>query len=221
MFGTVSERIAFGRVQFLGSADVTGAWTIEPSRCASELSNTSGPVLLMGAAFSFVALLDYLAETRRPLRLPPGSRVLETGGYKGRTRVVPKEQLHALITRWLGIPRSSIVSEYGMCELSSQAYSSGAAGATPHDCFLFPAWARAQVISPETGLEVAEGETGLLRIADLANVYSVLAVQTADLAIRRGCGFELVGRAQEVEPRGCSLMVEALGASAPGLASVP
>ena len=61
-------------------------------------------------------------------------------------------------------------------------------------------------MSPETGREVGDGETGLLRVFDLANVYSVLAVQTEDLAIRRGGGFELIGRAELAEPRGCSLM---------------
>jgi hypothetical protein len=72
--------------------------------------------------------------------------------------------------------------------------------------FFFPPWARAQIISPETGCEVAEGGTGLIRIFDLANVYSVMAIQTEDLGIRRGVGFELIGRANHAEPRGCSLM---------------
>ena len=72
--------------------------------------------------------------------------------------------------------------------------------------FHFPAWARAQIVSPETGREVTDGETGLIRILDLANVFSVAAIQTEDLGIRRGNGFELVGRVQLAEPRGCSLM---------------
>jgi hypothetical protein len=53
---------------------------------------------------------------------------------------------------------------------------------------------------------VEDGETGLVRVFDLANVYSVMAVQTEDLAVRRGDGFELIGRAQFAESRGCSLM---------------
>jgi hypothetical protein len=91
-----------------------------------------------------------------------------------------------------------------MSELSSQAYDRVAGG--DGGVFHFPPWARAVVISPETGQEVSEGETGLLRIFDLANVRSVLAVQTGDLAIRRGEGFELLGRAAAVEPRGCSML---------------
>jgi hypothetical protein len=62
------------------------------------------------------------------------------------------------------------------------------------------------VISPETGREVTDGETGLLQVFDLANVFSVQAIQTEDLAARRGVGFELIGRATAAEPRGCSLM---------------
>ena len=72
--------------------------------------------------------------------------------------------------------------------------------------FRFPPWARAQIISPETGREVAPGETGLIRVFDLANVFSVMGIQTEDVGIRRGAGFELIGRAARAEPRGCSLM---------------
>ena len=66
-----------------------------------------------------------------------------------------------------------------------------------------------KIISPETGREVADGETGLLRVYDLANVRSVMAIQTEDLAVRRGDGFELIGRAALAEPRGCSLLLRA------------
>jgi hypothetical protein len=90
-----------------------------------------------------------------------------------------------------------------MSELSSQAYVSSLSLSRP---FRFPPWARAQIISPETGQEVAHGETGLLRIFDLANAWSVMAVQTKDLAVRRCDGFEPIGRAIAAEPRGCSLM---------------
>jgi hypothetical protein len=72
--------------------------------------------------------------------------------------------------------------------------------------FRFPPWAQVQIISPETGREVADGETGLIRVFDLANIFSVLAIQTEDLGIRRDEHFELIGRAVLAEPRGCSLM---------------
>ena len=157
-------------------------------------------------------------------RLPPGSRVMETGGYKGRSRsLAAKRNCMRSISQQLGIPPTHIVCEYGMSELSSQAYdlevsslefgvsgrcdTSKARNPKPETRnFHFPPWARAQVVSPETGAEVAEGETGLLRVFDLANVYSVMAIQTEDLTVRRGDGFELIGRNVSAEPRGCSLM---------------
>jgi hypothetical protein len=72
--------------------------------------------------------------------------------------------------------------------------------------FQFPPWAKVQIISPETGREVAEGEAGLVKILDLANVWSAMSIQTEDLGVRHGNGFELLGRAAMAEPRGCSLM---------------
>ena len=93
-----------------------------------------------------------------------------------------------------------------MSELSSQAYDGVVEAGNRERVFRFPPWARAQIISPETGHEVAEGETGLIRVIDLANLHSVLAVQTDDLGVRRGEGFVLQGRAAPAEPRGCSLM---------------
>jgi hypothetical protein len=93
-----------------------------------------------------------------------------------------------------------------MSELSSQAYDAVAGEACSQRVFRFPPWARVRIISPETGLEVGEGGTGLIRVFDLANMRSVMAVQTEDLGVRRGNGFELLGRAPMAEARGCSLM---------------
>ena len=249
---------------FWGTIGVGDCWTLDFAAVVDALSShASSPVpralFLLGTAFSFVHLLDFLEEQNLSFRLPPGSRVMETGGYKNRSRSMPKAELHALITERLGIPQSHIVREYGMSELSSQAYD-GAIQANdlnlPHpgplpkergNCrqsvgefigfgnskertllfplpegegqgegkrvakthyFHFPPWARVQIISPETGREVADGETGLIRVFDLANVFSVMAIQTEDLGVRHDDGFELLGRAQFAEPRGCSLMMD-------------
>jgi hypothetical protein len=164
---------------------------------------------LLGTAFSFVHLLDYLVENNLRFELPKNSRIMETGGYKNRSRTMPKTELHALITERLDVARENIICEYGMSELSSQAYDSEIhhpSSIIHHRVFHFPPWARVQIISPETGREVADGETGLIHVFDLANVFSVAAIQTEDLGIRCGDGFELIGRAQLAEPRGCSLM---------------
>ena len=186
------------------SSDLGSAWELDfPTALAAlhTAERRAAPVVLLGTAFMFVHLLDELERRALRLSLPSGTRVMETGGYKGRTRELPKAELHALITARLGVPARDILCEYGMSELSSQAYSL----ATDQSVFQFPPWCRALVISPETGREVADGETGLLRLFDLANVRSVLALQTEDLATRRGDGFELLGRAAQAEARGCSL----------------
>jgi hypothetical protein len=223
MFETIRSRAGeSAEHSFFGTVAADGSWTLDFDAAVAALNAslvTRHPSLLLGTAFSFVHLLDYLAEKELSFRLPPGSRVMETGGYKGRSRALPKAELHALITERLSIPPENIICEYGMSELSSQAYdvtgdrwqvtrnakeSCHVSHVTRH--FSFPPWARVQIISPETGREVAEGETGLIRVFDLANVFSVLAVQTEDLGVRRDDGFELIGRAALAEPRGCSLM---------------
>jgi hypothetical protein len=204
MFEIVRQKLNARENCFLGTVLGDGSWSLNFTAALDAL-NTRTPRLILGTAFSFVHLLDFLAEKNLHLQLPPGSRVMETGGYKNRSRALPKAELHTLISECLGIPRERIICEYGMSELSSQAYQTHHSSHATHH-FHFPPWSRAQVISPETGKPVADGETGLLRIFDLANAFSVMAVQTEDLAIRRGDGFELLGRAETAEPRGCSLM---------------
>ena len=222
MFETVWQKSdGMSHSPYVGSVQKDGAWTLDFDRLMEALGKGAGdddsgsqaanlgPCFLLGTAFSFVHLLDYLAERDLQLQLPAGSRVMETGGYKNRSRTMPKVELHTLITQRLGVTRENIICEYGMSELSSQAYDTerhSQSSILHPRVFRFPPWARVQIVSPETGLEVADGETGLIRIFDLANVFSVAAIQTEDLGIRRGDGFELAGRAQLAEPRGCSLM---------------
>ncbi|HTI72174.1 MAG TPA: acyl-protein synthetase, partial [Candidatus Limnocylindria bacterium] len=105
----------------------------------------------------------------------------------------------------LGIVAQNVVSEYGMSELSSQAYETRDAAGTPSG-YQFPPWVRIRLVSPESGREVPDGQPGLLQILDLANVWSVAAVQTGDLAIKSEGSFKLLGRAPKSEVRGCSLM---------------
>jgi hypothetical protein len=203
MFTAVRRHFGAPDSAFTGCADAGGAWSLdlEPTLAAvREAVGENRPLGLLGTAFSFVHLLDHLQSAGKRFALPKGSRVMETGGYKGRARTVTKAQLRQMLARFLGVQPAHVLAEYGMSELSSQAYD-GADGV-----FHFPPWARVCVISPETGAESSEGETGLLRVFDLANIGSVMAVQTEDLAVRRGDGFELLGRAASAEPRGCSLL---------------
>ncbi len=212
MFETIRRSFPWRFAEFTAGVDDGGTWILDTAASLQALTQALDaglPVLLLGTAFSFLDLLDHLKAQNFRVELPPGSRVLETGGYKGRTRIIPKHELQALIARWLGVPESHIVCEYGMSELSSQAYDRNVGNAEREtrnaSVFLFPPWARARIISPETGEPVADGETGLIQVFDLANVRSVMAVQTEDLAVRRSEGFELLGRAQSAELRGCSL----------------
>jgi hypothetical protein len=214
MFASILRQFGSPDSSFTGLIQADAAWHVDLAQSLTALRDaiTSGdPLVVMGTAFNFVQLADHLEEAGLRFALPAGSRVLETGGYKGRTRSLSKVNLYSLIARTLGVLPWRIVSEYGMSELSSQAYDSkiefSNSNPSAHErTFRFPPWARAQIVSPETGREVADGETGLIRIFDLANLCSVLAVQTEDLGIRRGDGFELLGRVALAEARGCSLM---------------
>ncbi|HEY0257359.1 MAG TPA: acyl-protein synthetase, partial [Candidatus Methylacidiphilales bacterium] len=141
------------------------------------------------------------------LRLPRGSWLLETGGFKGRSREISKVELYAHLSRLFSVPDKSIWNEYGMSELSSQAYARGTSSL--HEV---PPWARVLVCDPATNREVHLGERGLVRWIDLANIDSVMALQTLDLAERTPHGFRLIGRLPRTEPRGCSLGAEDLAA---------
>lgn len=208
MFRTIRTRGFAGAGAFLGRVRA-GGWELCADAVWETLSSAcreGQPVVLMGTAFSFVQLLDAWTSRGSRVVLPPGSRILETGGYKGRTRSLPKPELYAALCRTLGLGEEWILSEYGMSELSSQAYDRRAGQGSPGRVFRFPPWVRAEVVAPETGSLAAPGELGLLRVMDLASVYSVAAVQTEDLVVAGGSGFVLVGRAAGAEWRGCSLM---------------
>lgn len=208
MFQSVSSAFGAGDASYFSKVALDGSWDLDFKgilNAASSAVSRELPIVLCGTAFSLVHLCDYLTGKKLTLDLPKNSRVFETGGYKGRSRSIPKSNLHKLVAQTMNVPESHIISEYGMSELSSQAYDRHA-GNSDQRLFRFPPWARATVLSPETGKPAAEGETGLIRVLDLANVGSVMAIQTEDLALRRGNGFELIGRAEQAEPRGCSLM---------------
>ena len=169
--------------------------------------------------------------------MPEGSRIMETGGYKGRARALAREDLYRGLTEAFGVPARRIVSEYGMTELLSQFYEpvlaetggegdrseavgggggSGwdqvgrarDAGAVTGRFHRGPPWVRTRILDPLTLGEVPEGTPGLLAHVDLANLGSVSAILTEDMGRRVPGGFQLVGRSQGAEPRGCSLAME-------------
>ncbi|MDE0474023.1 MAG: long-chain fatty acid--CoA ligase [Gammaproteobacteria bacterium] len=170
------------------------------------------PVLVVGTAFAFVHLLDALATDGSRFRLPDGSRVMETGGFKGRSRTVPRKELYAAIDSRLGIPSDRIVNEYGMTELLSQFYEPVLTGGPRlhHP----PPWVRTRVLDPATLDPLPPGREGLLCHFDLANLGSVCCVLTEDLGVEppeaEGEGFRVLGRNAGAEPRGCSLAMDDL-----------
>ena len=192
MFGVLAKHAA-----------VEPVFALRPTTDALGRLADSGPCALFGTALAFLSLFERMGDAS--VRFARGSFALETGGYKGTGRDIPKHDLYAMFRTRLGLRADDIWNEYGMTELSSQAYTRGLGRV--HET---PPWMRALVIDPGTGEEVAVGATGVLRLFDLANVGSVLAIQTADLAVRRTTGFELLGRDPAAIPRGCSRRADEL-----------
>jgi hypothetical protein len=160
------------------------------------------PLVVFGTAFAWVHFLDWCRRHHRRFHLPTGSIVLETGGYKGRSREVERKELHASLAGLLGVQPKRIFGEYSMCELSSQAY------AASNGVFRFPPWCRHRVVHPLSTRPVKNGSEGILEILDLANTDSCAFLRTEDRAVRRGDGFELVGRLPRAGLKGCSLHFE-------------
>lgn len=186
----------------LGALNAERFYWDNDAALATALSQLTEPIVLFGTAFAFVQLFDGSAAN---WHLPAGSLMIETGGFKGRTREVPREELYALFGTRLGIPLPQCFSEYGMSEMASQFYGQGL-----DPIKRGPHWLRTRAIDPVTGEDTTPGTGGLLRHYDLANFNSVLALQTQDQGILTPDGFILSGRAAEAEVRGCSLTVEEL-----------
>lgn len=165
-------------------------------------------ILICGTAFAFVHLLDALGEKR--LQLPPGSRAMETGGFKGDSRALSRADLYAAMEASLGIPETRIVNQYGMTELGSQFYDAVLSDPTGLLRKLSPPWTRVRVLDPASGEEASPGEVGRVTVLDLANTGSVCALQTADLGRQVGDGFEILGREEGAEARGCSIAADLL-----------
>lgn len=169
------------------------------------------PILLIGTAFSLVHWIDGAADRGWRTALPEGSRLMETGGFKGRSREIARPRLYELLGELLGLAPDRIINEYGMTELLSQFWEptlrSPAAGRRHHA----PAWLRTRVLDPVDLSERPTGEPGILQHFDLANLGSVSAVLTEDRGILHpDGGLELLGRAPGAEPRGCSMTMEAV-----------
>ncbi len=198
-----------------------GAGGLDAARLqrAFETAVAAGtPVYLVGLTAAFEALFEGGRAAGTAVRLPYGSRVVDTGGRKGGGRGIPTRPLSragflAACWRQLNVPGYHCINEYGMTELCSQFYDNvlreRVAGRLTPRCLIGPAWLRTLVVDPETLAEVPRGTLGLLRHYDLANSGSVLAIQTEDMGVATGGGIRLHGRLRGAEPRGCAMLLEA------------
>ena len=164
------------------------------------------PIALLGASFSFVQVMDALAERGVRFSLPKGSRLLDTGGFKGQSRELALEDFYAQLGHAFGVNAQQCINMYGMTELSTQFYDRG--NAQLPSVKRGPHWIRSRVIEPMSGLEMAAGERGILVHCDLANYNAVTTILTEDVGVMQDDGFLLLGRAQGAQAKGCSLAVE-------------
>ncbi len=171
-------------------------------------------VALLGASFAFVHFLDHCAERGMRFRLPAGSRIMDTGGFKGRSREIGRDDLYGMLRDTFGVPDTHIVNMYGMTEFSVQFYDvtlrRHLAGMPPARFKAGPPWSRTRIIDPETGAERPAGHVGILLHVDLANRNTVSAIMTEDVGRAAGEGFELLGRVRGAESRGCSMAIDEL-----------
>jgi hypothetical protein len=173
------------------------------------------PAIVLATSFALVHLLDALGS--ETLALPPGSRVMQTGGFKGKSREVAADELRRAVARAFDVPERAVIGEYGMTELSSQFWEATLIDERArHGVYRAPPWARVVAVDPETLAPVAPGEIGIARIEDLANVDSAFAVLTQDRVRSLEDGFELLGRAPGAPPRGCSIALDEMLSAAEG-----
>jgi hypothetical protein len=174
----------------------SGFYLYDFERLASvlqELESRQRKTLLIGVTF---ALLDFAEQFPTTLK---HTTVMETGGMKGRRKEMIRAEVHDLLTRNLGVKK--IHSEYGMTELLSQGYSYG------DGIFQTVPWMRILLRDEDDPLLIKEEGRGLINVIDLANVYSCSFIATDDAGrLWKDGSFEVVGRFDNSDIRGCSLM---------------
>lgn len=161
-----------------------------------DLQSRGAKVMLWGVTY---ALLDLAEKYQLDLR---DCMVIETGGMKGRRREITRDELHHILMQRFRVP--AIHSEFGMTELLTQAYSTG------NGLFRTPPWMRVAARDPEDPFNWREGKgRGGLNVIDLANIHSCAFVETQDLVrIHENGNFEILGRLDNSDIRGCNLLVE-------------
>jgi Acyl-protein synthetase, LuxE len=209
MMARVAEARGDGRAKWYLRNDELFAGEFEAD--LAEAIADQQPVCIAATAFALVNFLDAMEAHDLRFVLPSGSRVMETGGFKGRTREIDREELHAKLRDRFTLNAQAIIAEYGMTELTSQYYDV----APPAGHKASPPWLRTRVVAPDRTTRPF-GELGALLHVDLANRSSCIAIQTEDLGVQTGEGLVVIGREVDAPPRGCSLDAEEVTAKPKG-----
>ena len=185
------------RLVSLTATNGSGFFLHDMARLADEITrhNDHFRTVLFGASY---ALLDFAEKFRGDYK---DLIVMETGGMKGRKREMVREELHEALCSGLGV--SVVHSEYGMTELLSQAYSRGGG------IFRSPPWMKVLARDVNDPLELlGAGKTGGINVIDLANLNSCAFIATQDLGkVHEDGSFEVLGRFDDSDIRGCNLLV--------------
>jgi hypothetical protein len=179
------------------------------------------PVCIMGTTAALGALFDELRAQRSRLSLARGSRLMDTGGAKGQSIPLRPSQVVEHAQAVLGVQPALAINEYGMTEMCSQLYdvtsfnsrNSPSSDQAAERRKLGPPWLGVAAVDPATLSRVEDGNPGLLRFFDLANVGSVSAILTGDLGVIHNGAVRVLGRAADGEARGCALGIEQFAAA--------
>ncbi|MFC4162342.1 acyl transferase [Epilithonimonas zeae] len=161
---------------------------------------TDKKVILFGVSFALLDFLDYCNSNSKTLQFSNFLTVIETGGMKGRKEEMTKDELLKIFQE--GFKTEKIYSEYSMTELLSQAYSLG------ENIYKSPNWMRILIRNTEDPFSyIEDGRTGAINIIDLANKHSCSFIATQDLGNVKDDTFQVLGRIDHSDIRGCSLLV--------------
>ena len=173
-----------------------GFYLDDYEKLLADMARDPKPKILLGVSY---ALWD-LAERYAPKF--ENTVVMETGGMKGHREELPKARFHRILCEAFGV--ESIHSEYGMAELTSQAYSQGG------NVFRCPGWMRVTARDVNDPFDpLPAGARGGLNIADLASWWSCAFIQTQDVGrVGADGAFVIEGRIDHSDIRGCNLLVQ-------------
>lgn len=192
MLQTLVKQDESGLSRFINQEDI-------PDFGKIDFGQNNRQIILFGAAFGLFDLVE-----NDNVRLPEESIVIETGGMKTHRREISRDQLYDILAEGFELPKENIYSEYGMCEMLSQAYASvdGLYEPVP--------WLKITVRDPDDPGRICDpGEEGLIGVIDLANLYSCSFLLTGDRGVEAEPGrYRILGRWNPADLRGCNFLVD-------------